>query len=240
MGKAIFNAETMGNPSPSVEEIKPINLQKETEEEQMVNKGIDAINNMNAGGDGQSGKEASEEELKMMTITDEETELASQMIFKGYAEKEFSISVLPDVKFKICSTSSEDVDTVNGIMYEEINNNRDENGDVKISEREVISLKNSVNLAVSYIGVDGTDVSVDPITKMNSIKSGILKLSELTSSGDLDSAKDLKESLYTAIKSRAALIRKLPTPVIDMISKEKYKFDSRMFEIMDYDGIIPK
>jgi pyridoxal biosynthesis lyase PdxS len=80
----------------------------------------------------------------------------------------------------------------------------------------------------------------DTIAHLNTIKKAIIKVSELENSGEMVKAKELKESLKKALIKRATAIQRLPTPMIDFLSGEKYGFDSKMFSIMSSKKILPK
>ena len=229
----------MSKPFFNLEGENTVNVTGADKQEELASEVNSALGNA-AGGADKKSKEASEDEIAMSKISEDDTRLASELIFRGYAEMELEFAHIPDAKITICSSTSQEIDTVNDILFDVIKDITNDDGSVDMSNRVLTSLRNSLTLAVGFVGLNGDDISSDPITKLKSIKAGIKKLTEVTMSGDIEKAEKLKKSVYKAVKDRAAKIRELPTVVIDNVTDEKYKFDTRMFEILNIRNIIPK
>jgi hypothetical protein len=113
-------------------------------------------------------------------------------------------------------------------------------GTIDMPDSSIKALRNSLFIALSYRGVDGKDIASEPIIQINTLKKAIMQLGNLYSSGDLKQAEDLKLSVKKALLKRATIVRRMPAPLIDFISDEKYKFDVKMLNIMSEKKMLPK
>ena len=209
------------------------NVVKPKDKDQAEND-VDAINNA-------SNAEAMKEDEDFMKITKEDTDLAEQLIFNGYAECQVIIPSFPNRKFTICSTSGEELTFIDEMAFDKMKSvKQNSDGTIDIPDSAIKALRNSLFVALSYRGVDGSDIAKEPILQVNTLKKAILQLGSLYGSGDLKQAEDLKSSIKKALLKRAAIIRRMPAPLIDFISDEKYHFDVKMLNIMSEKRMLPK
>jgi len=216
-------------------------MQAPGKEEQAINSAIDTVNKSGVGGD--DGSTVSKLEEELLEITDEDEELAEQMLFKGYAEKDV---VIPALKRKgtyisICTMTPQDISIVNKIVYDMIRENEDEDGLMNIPDIEITNSKNSFTMALSYIGIDGVDLCEDIVTaKLATLKMAIKKYNELASIGEIDKAEGLLKDIVKNVTIREKMFKQIPTSIVDFISEQKFKFEDRLYSIMNQDAIIPK
>lgn len=177
---------------------------------------------------------------KLNEISDEDIELAEQVIFKGYAEKEVTIPNLPGHKFTICTTSAEDMSVIDEIIFDMVHEHEDKDGQIDLPAQHVQTMRSALILAMGFVGMDGEEYCDEPVHKINAIKRGVIKVKDYEYEGDLEKAKALNGSLKKSLKHRAVRVRRLPTPVIDFLSNAKFEFDTTMYQIMTSKQLIPK
>lgn len=199
---------------------------------------IDQINQM-MGGDSEQ-KKLEEEFDNLEKVTAEDLKLAEEIMFKGNTEKIFENPHFKDTKFTICTMNADEVSIVEEMLYDMAKANEDENGIVDIPEIKIRNMRNIYNLALSYKGKNGQDFMADAVYKLDIIKRAISKVSEYEFEGNIKDLKELKDSVKKSIIKRSIEIRKLPTPVIDMLTNWKYSFEQMMFTIMNAKGVLPK
>jgi hypothetical protein len=210
------------------------NVAKPKTEKDQSEKDIDSIN-------AAAEAEMAKEDEDFMKISKEDLELAEQLIFNGYAETQVEISNFPGRKFAICSTNGEELTFIDEMAFDKMKSvKQNADGTIDMPDSAIKALRNSLFVALSYRGVDGKDIASEPIIQVNTLKKAILQLGSLYSSGDMKQADELKASVKKALLKRATLIRRLPAPVIDFLSDEKYKFDVKMLNIMSEKKILPK
>ena len=174
-------------------------------------------------------------------ITVEDMAMAEQLIFRGYAEMDIEMNAFPGKKITICSTNADEIGLIDDVVFDMIKNaKKNSDGTVDLAEGKVAAMRNAVFVAVCYRGIDGKELSPDPKYYLNTIKKASLKLNELYSEGDLKGAEELKSGLCQSVMKRAMLVKRLPTTMIDFISKQKLNFDSKMSRIMEMKKIVPK
>jgi len=254
MSKAIFDSseeerteQVTENKAPKVEKINFNDFDEDgtldgkfDEKEQEANLHA-AMNQFNAFNNQDDTSLVSKEEEDMMKISEDDVEMAQQIIFKGFAMKESVMEIAPDTKFVITTSTAEEISIVNYMMMVLLNENENVDGKVEIPQVELTAIKNSYNLALSYIGMDYNDIMEDdPSCRLETIKAGIKKMSEMYAMGDSEKADKIRQSIYDSVRKRSSIIRQMSIPLIDFISDEKYKFDAKMYNVMKRKSIIPK
>ena len=186
-----------------------------------------------------------EEDKKIAEISEEDLELAQQLIFKGFAEKDVKFGAL-DVTVTVVSTSANDVEMINDMVKDYIDfydKDRKKDGEVAY-ETPVYNLesyRNTVMLALSISSVNGKDICEDnPQAKLQIIKSGIEKINKLNAVGDITKAEEMKEDIKKRVNYRARTIASYPIPVIDFFSRAKMEFDDKMMEVLSNEDVFPK
>lgn len=173
-------------------------------------------------------------------ISPEDLDLAEQMIFRGYAETDVSIPVFKDKKFTICSTSAEELSMLDEVVFNYAKSFERNDGTFDIPQNKISSLRNSLFVAISYRGMNGSELCDAGAYHLNTIKRGIIKVEELLLSGDVEKSNNLKKQVEKSLLYRAAQIRKMATPLIDFLSSEKANFDAKMLRIMSDKDLLPK
>ena len=205
----------------------------------MVNKkdkGEESVEQLNKALGGNDNKGIDDEILK---ISKSDMLIAEQLIFQGYAEIEIEMANFPGRKFTICSTNAEEYSIIDTIVFDVIRKAKQlPDGSVEMPENEIRALRNALFISISYRGVDGKDLSSDPISHINTIKRAILKLGDLNNSGDIVKAEELKSSIMKALLKRATIVKRMPTSLIDWITSKKYDFDAKMLKIMGQEQIV--
>jgi galactokinase len=115
-----------------------------------------------------------------------------------------------------------------------------DDGTIDIPDNHIKTLRNALFVALSYRGCDNHELMSDPTCHLNTLKKAILKMNDCFNDGDLENGKQLKDSIKNALKKRATAVKRLSTTMIDFLSGEKYKFDNKMYTIMNKKKIIPK
>jgi hypothetical protein len=212
-----------------IQNVKKGGTTKDSEEE-LVNKLNQSL----------SGEKKTEEDEDIVKINPEDMKLAEQLIFSGYTESNVEMKNFPGKKFAICSTNAEEMGLIDEIVFEKIRSaKQNDDGTVELPENAIRAMRNSLYIALSYRGVNGVDISNEPTCHINTLKRAILKLGDLFNSGDLENGNKLKEQIKSAMLKRATLVKRMPTPLIDFITDEKFKFDAKMLRIMNEKNVIP-
>lgn len=186
------------------------------------------------------GKNVQKEIDEMEKFSPKDLELAEQVIFQGYAEFDIPMSQLPNILLTICSTSAEDISMIDEIIYDMVQKATQEDGTVNLPQNHVQALKNGLFVALSYKGKNREELMKEVRCKLTTIKGAIVRVTQLYNAGKIDEAEKLKKSLKEAMIERAAAINRMPTPFIDFLSGEKWRFDDRMAAIMSSKEILPK
>jgi len=174
-------------------------------------------------------------------FSDEDIKLAEQMIFKGYAEFDVSMPHIPNVKITLCSTSAEEIGMIDEIAFDMVKDAKElKDGNLDMPQNHVTRMRNALFVALSYKGKNETELMQDQRAHLNTLKRAIRKISDLYSSGEIEDADELKKSVKQALIARATVVNRLPTPLIDYISNEKYEFDDKISRIMNSKGVLPK
>lgn len=176
----------------------------------------------------------------MEKFTEEDINLAEQMIFRGYAEFDASMPRFKKNKFTICSTSAEEIAIIDEIVFDYVKKSENEDGTVNLPQNNVQGLKNALFIAISYRGMNKEEIIDDSSCHLNNIKKAVIRVTELENEGDLEASEKLKGSLKKKLLKRSSRVRRLATPIIDFLSDKKYEFDSKMLAIMSSQGLLPK
>lgn len=206
---------------------------KKTLEESAVEKTAASLNN--------KGRDVSSELDEMDKITPEDLKLAEQMMFRGYAEFDVTIPKLKDIKLTICSTNAEEMNMLEEIVFDMMK--KAENlgdGTINLPNNHVQSMRNALFIALSYRGMNKEELMRDTAYQLNTIKRGIIRISELQDEGEITKADEFKKSLKHKLIKRASAVKRLATPILEFISTEKYRFDEKMLGIMRTKNLLPK
>lgn len=178
----------------------------------------------------------------MEKISEEDMDLAEQLIFKGYAQFDASMKNFPKFKFTICSTSAEEMSVIDEMIYDILKNAKERpDGTVDIPQNHISTMRNALYVALSYRGLNQKELMEGtPSCYLNTIKNAIINYVELFNSGKIEEGNKLKEDLKNSLMRRASAVKKMPTPTIDFISGAKFEFDAKMLRIMSEKDILPK
>ena len=174
------------------------------------------------------------------SISVEDLNLAEQLIFRGYAEKEVSIDKIPKAKYTICSTDADEVAFQDEMIFDYIKLNQDKDEAMTTSSTNVGAYRNAMTIALSCRGLNQKEFCENASHHLNTIKSGIRKVRECELNGDLPESIKIKTEVKKSLKFRTIKVMQFPTPIIDFLSQRKFEFDQLMFSIMNTKNIIPK
>jgi len=174
------------------------------------------------------------------TVNVDDLALVEKLLFDGYAETDVSIANMPDKKFTICTTSASELDLVQEIMYDICKEHETSDDRIDMPQTNIKAMNTALFIAISYRGMNQQELSSVAIEHLNTIKKAVIKVDDLMMAGDLESADKLRKSLKKALRNRAMRVRRLPTPILDFLSNEKYKFDKKIEIVMSTKNIIPK
>jgi hypothetical protein len=130
---------------------------------------------------------------------------------------------------------------INEVIFDYIRKQEDaKDGSVNLPQSAVETMRNALFLALSYKGMNGTELCEDTNNSLATIKRAIAKSASLQSLGDMDRVPKLKEELKKSLLIRAAAITRLPTAFVDFLGEKKRDFDNKMLNIMNSKNILPK
>jgi hypothetical protein len=174
------------------------------------------------------------------SVTPEDLEIVSQVLFKGYAEKNYEFNNMPNTKATICTTSAEDMSIIDDILFDIVKRYEDKDGNVDTPQSYISTMRTAVWLALSYKGLNGEDICNSQMQRLDLIKAAIKRLSILRTTGDMAKASELLKDVKKAVLERTVYIRQLPTPVIDFLSGKKINFDTLVLKVMNTKDILSK
>lgn len=182
-----------------------------------------------------------DQELSDIEIKEDDIKLAEKLIFDGYAETEVIMDSFPDHKYTICSTNAEEMGMVDEVIFDLMRKHETDDGMVNIPQNKIQTLRNAIFVALGYRGRDGVDLcGEDRSRHLHVIKKGIVRRGDLEIAGEVKDLEKMNVSLKEAILIRARRVQQLPTPIIDFLSAQKWRFDKKMYKIMTMKGVVPK
>lgn len=180
-------------------------------------------------------------ELADIEINEDDVKLAEKLIFDGYAETDVVMDSFPNSKFTMCSTNAEEMGMIDEVIFDVMKKAETDDGMVDIPQNKIQTLRNAIFVALGYRGRDSIDLCGDDKSRnLHVIKKGIVRRGDLEIAGKVKETGEINDSLKQAILIRARRVQQLPTPLIDFLSAEKWKFDKKMYKIMTQKGVIPK
>lgn len=198
---------------------------------------VSNLNNALSGKDRESEK--IEKELgEMEKFTEQDISLAEQLLFNGFAQKDFKLTEKTLVS--VTSMTAVEVDLVNEMMYEFGKKYETQDGRFDVSQKTIDHMNNLYLLAVSFRGFNGKDISDVRTRSLDLLKNAFKQLNNFEIEGDLEKIKKLREDIKSAVRARALEIKRLPTPVIDSVSQKRVEFDRTMYDIINRGDVIPK
>lgn len=200
----------------------------------------DAVSKLNDALSGKNSENAKiEKELEDFNkFSEEDIALAEELLFNGFAKKDFKLS--EKYSATIYTSSASDISIVNELMFEFTKKYEKPDGRVDISQKALDHMQQLYLLAISFKGYNDKEFSTEKIRSLDLIKNAMKKLSEFEISGELDNYAKLMEEIKKAVRSRAAEIKKLPASVIDSISFKRYELERTMYDIVTRGDILPK
>jgi len=170
------------------------------------------------------------------SISTEDLELAEKMIFNSYAETDIISPNLNKYTFTISTLNAEEINLIDEMVFEYVKENDD-----RITNQMAESYKSILFVTLSYRGMNKKELcEEDGTAQLNTLKTAVMRCNELLANGDLENAEKLRIELKKKIKYRLMKIRKMSPAVIDFILDEKFKFDTKIHNIINMKGIIPK
>jgi hypothetical protein len=194
---------------------------------------IDAVNSAITG-----DADKNDAELKAMeAYTAEDMKLAEEMLFRGYAERDYK--VLPNATITVVSMSSAEVELVNEIVYE-FANKPGKKEDQGLSAKVVEGQQQMLLIALGFKGINGADISPAAGRHLSFIKAGFKRMGDAEVDGDIKKFNEVRAELKKVIWTRAAELKRVPVSFIDVIAKKRYEFERLMYDITSREDLIPK
>jgi len=188
-----------------------------------------------------SGKDAedNEKELKALEVySKEDMRLAEELLFRGYAEKDFKI--LPNTTITITSMTSAATELVNEMVYEYASKKDEEGNAPDLSAKVVEGRQQMLLVALGFKGINGADISPASGRSLSFIKSGMKRMSDAEIDGDIKKFNETRAELKKIIWARASELKRIPVSIIDAVAKRRFEFERIMFEITSREDLIPK
>ncbi len=251
----IFDENNKQTTRPSVEKLDmpanpsagsegdQVKLSPGTAGEKQINNAIGQINSAGLGGDSASNGGVSALEEKILEVTEAEEALAEQMLFNGYASKDVVIPVFArkGTHVTVTTITAQEMSLVNQMVFDYIREAENKDGNLDIPEIEIAAYRSALTACLTFRGINGKDLCEnDAVATLYQLKAGIKKANSLLSSGNIEKGESLITSVKQKVRYRVSQFKDLPTPVTDFISDERYRFEQRMFEVMNKEAILPK
>jgi hypothetical protein len=207
-------------------------LDKEKPAEEAITQLNDALSGKN-----QEAKQNEKELEELNKFSKEDIELASQLLFNGFAKKDIKIN--STVSATVVSSSSMEMAIVNELMYELSKKSEDKEGRVDKSQKDMDLMYQLYILAISFKGYNDKDIAQKG-SSLEMIKKACGRLSDLEIDGNIEEHAKMMEKIKIAIKVRASEIKKLPATIVDILSMKRFEFEREMYEILTKGDVLPK
>ena len=201
----------------------------------------EAVNKLNNAMSGASAatKKVEEELQDMEKFSEADIELAEQLLFNGFAQKDIEIG--KSTKASFYTTNAAETELINELVFEFTKKHESQDGRIDAPQRAVDLLHQMYLLAISFRGFNGKDVSEARTRSLDLIKNACKTLNELELAGDLEKFGKLREEVKGAIKLRASEMKsKLAVATVDALSDKRFKFERTMFNIINKGDVFPK
>lgn len=180
---------------------------------------------------------------KMEAFSKEDMDLAEQLLFRGYAEKNYKVV---GTTITVTTMSSAESELINEMVYEYANDvpapdpkkplEPVPGKSAKVVEGQQTMLTN----ALTFKGIGDKDISPAAGRSLSFLKAGVKRMSDAEIAGDVKIFNDVRADLKKAIWARASELKRVSTPLIDTISKRRYEFEKLMYDITSRDDLLPK
>ena len=179
-------------------------------------------------------------------FSDEDVELAEQLMFKGWARKSYKI-LGGKHSIEVLTTTPLELDIQSQIVQTWMSGFKQPNerlgvvGDVFPSSTEVNSKEKLLRMSLGFQGMNGKDFCDDVDYQLVTIKNGFVALSKAIMTGNLEEMQGTKKILLELVDRRAQYMSaKFDINFLDLVASKKFELENLMMAIMSNTQTIPK
>lgn len=202
--------------------------EKNAVDDDSVDKSYEAAKKASNGSFSMGGDKKEDEEVR---YTDEELELAEQLIFSGAAEKIYTHDRFKGFSVTLGTLRANDYDMIDTIIMDDLE--KSNTGDnPTISDNTLTHRRDLYRLALTVKKINSEEIVKGPNT-FKVLKSGITKYFSLMSEGDLEKTEKLLDIIKSSVRLRADKIREKPSSIVDWLITKHSEFENKMYEIIN-------
>lgn len=218
--------------SRQAEKVKEAALKDRPKEEE-ISKLQNALSGAN-----EKHKEVEKELEELDRYSEEDLKLAEELLFQGYAKKNYKIT--PTMSATFYTINANEVSVINEMMFEFTKTYELKDGRIDLSQKSIDQVHGLYMLSVAFKGYNDKDISESKGRSLDLIKAGLKHLSTLEMDGKIDEYKKLMEEIKDAIKKRSAEIKRGSASVLDVLSMKRFEFERLMYDILNKGEVLPK
>lgn len=185
-------------------------------------------------------RDASAEIAAAQQFSDEDIRVTEEVLFRGWAKKSYPIMGGRHY-IEVATSTPIEIDLVDEIVNDTILRAQKDNSLEALSTAVVNNKQKLLTMASYFVGVNGKDICPNVDMQLETIRSGIQAIKQMTMSGELAKLKDTKQAVKDMLSNRADYIGATQnTMVLDAVSACKTQFESMVLELLESKELLPK
>lgn len=167
-----------------------------------------------------------DEELGLVKFSEEDYALVDQVVFKGYAEKEYKFGAQDKFRATITTSTSNEELAMEKILMDIAENE-------KLSDQAFTQHMGILLLSLSLKSINGKDFPDNPALKLELLKSAFLKLLEFERDGKTEKYEEQLNNIIKIVKKRIAYIKALPTALTETLAQKRSNLEMMIKKLLD-------
>lgn len=167
-----------------------------------------------------------DEELGLVKFSEEDYALVDQVVFKGYAEKEYKFGQSNRFKAVITTSTSNEELAMEKILMEIAESE-------KLSDQAFTQHMGILLLALSLKSVNGKNFPDNPALQLGLLKSAFLKLLEFERDGQAEKYNEQLGNIIKIVQKRVAYVKALPTALTETLAQKRSNLEMMIKKLLD-------
>jgi len=165
-----------------------------------------------------------DEELGLVKFSEADYKLAEEVVFKGFASKEYSFGRDDGFKAVITTTTANEELIIDEIMSEFVANTPSGN-----SLQHYMAI---VMMALSLESLNGKPFPDNPRLSLQLLKAALKKLIEFERDGSIEKYGEQHTAIIKIVKARISYVKSMPTPVVDILAKKRSELENMVIKLL--------
>lgn len=165
-----------------------------------------------------------DEELGLVKFSDADYKLAEEVVFKGFASKEYSFGRDDKFKVVVTTTTANEELIIDQLLSEYVTNDP--------SAQSMQHYTAIVITALSLESLNGRAFPDNPRLNLELLKAALKKLIEFERDGNIEKYNEQHTAILKLVKARISYVKSMPTPVLDIIAKKRSMLESMVIKLL--------